>query len=627
MGANGSTATTGNQGGADEFRLRVNLIATKFIMTQDFERLGSLSNEKYCSDLMILTRDLLAKKFSTKQINYLAMGNIKNESLLYISRNDLANIESGMRDKKMMCNGIARFYVRIAHVFAAIISTVSPNWKAGNAGAAPDFCKVRIDTLLNSARIARDEKGGKDQVLVQPTVCSLYASSASMMAQPGFPDLDPLYNDIYDFEKGVFNRRSSAMNSKYDSDLNMLFSEFTGSTNKPDTVKRFSDINIVSLAKRIPECGPHVPTAQPAPVPEVSKVAGQDPRLAEKIEIDRVRKNAEIQDKYLRSSAANITGSFASPPKGAFKSSGAYSDYVAHVKTMMSNADRSRNNLLKILDKMFLIVTIDSKPKITIHPTLTSDILDSLVNQTRDQILQLYVGCERDFYMGMKLLRVIVEEKMQENLEASLVKLKFDTRSSIKKVIEQKHQNVAASEQSGMFSQIKNAVFSSKPYDVSDDEDKIKKDTDKQKGVDAATEEENNAKEQLVILTKLIKDKTDEIENTRQMKAVIEKKREQAREVLRKAKELLASKEADQKTKGGVEGSSKELNEAVIKVRHDVDTAEIELKSADEEFSNTEKKIEELNNSNDEIKRNITDKQKQLEELTKKKTDLLLLKP
>jgi DNA repair exonuclease SbcCD ATPase subunit len=229
--------------------------------------------------------------------------------------------------------------------------------------------------------------------------------------------------------------------------------------------------------------------------------------------------------------------------------------------------------------------------------------------------------------MGMKLLRVIVEEKMQENLEASLVKLKFDTRSSIKKVIEQKHQNVAASEQSGMFSQIKNAVFSSKPYDVSDDEDKIKKDTDKQKGIDAATEEENSAKEQLVILTKLIKDKTDEIENTRQMKAVIEKKREQAREVLRKAKEVLASNEADQRTKGGVEGSSKELNEAVIKVRHDVDTAEIELKSADEEFANTEKKIEELNNSSDEIKRNITDKQKQLEELTKKKTDLLLLKP
>jgi DNA repair exonuclease SbcCD ATPase subunit len=294
---------------------------------------------------------------------------------------------------------------------------------------------------------------------------------------------------------------------------------------------------------------------------------------------------------------------------------------------MMSNADRSRNNLLKILDKMFLIVTIDSKPKITIHPTLTSDILDSLVNQTRDQILQLYVGCERDFYMGMKLLRVIVEEKMQENLEASLVKLKIDTRSSIKKVIEQKHQNVAASEQSGMFSQIKNAVFSSKPYDVSDDEDKIKKDTDKQKGIDAATEEENSAKEQLVILTKLIKDKTDEIENTRQMKAVIEKKREQAREVLRKAKDVLASNEADQKTKGGVEGSSKELNETVIKVRHDVDTAEIELKSADEEFANTEKKIEELNNSSDEIKRNITDKQKQLEELTKKKTDLLLLKP
>jgi hypothetical protein len=206
----------------------------------------------------------------------------------------------------------------------------------------------------------------------------------------------------------------------------------------------------------------------------------------------------------------------------------------------------------------------------------------------------------------MKLLRVIVEEKMQENMEASLIKLKFDTRSSIKRVIEQKHQNVAASEQSGMFSQIKNAVFNSKPYDVSDDEDKIKKDTDKQKDINAATEEENNAKEQLAVLTKLIKDKIDEIETTRQMKAIIEKKREQAREVLRKAKELLESKKSDQKA------------------MQDVATAETELNSVDEEFANTEKKIEEIQSSRVEIETKITDKQKELEELAKKKNDLLL---
>ena len=526
MGASGSSAnaTSGNEG-ADEFRQRVNLIAAKFIMTPDFERLNQLSNEKYCGDLMILTRDLLAKNFSTKQINYLAIGNLKKDSLLYISKKDLANLDSGMRDKKkMMCNGIARFYVRIAHVFAAIISTISPNWKAGaaNGSSAPDFCKVRIETLLKSARLTRDEKGGQ-HVSVQPTVCSLYASESSMVAQPGFPDLDLLYNDIYDYEKGVFTRRSSGMNAKYESDLNMLFSTFTGSSDKPDTVKRFSDINILSLAKRIPECGPHVPTSQPAPVPEVSKIPDQDPRVAEKIEIERVRKNAELQDKYTRSIAANLSGSFASPLRGIIKQNGAFSDYVGHVKTMMNNADRSRNNLLKILDKMFLIVTVDSKSKITIHPSLTADALDSLVNQTRDQILQLYMGCERDFYTGMKLLRVIVEEKMQENMEAALVKLKADTRTAIKKVIDQKRE-LNASEKPGMFSTIKDEVFT-KHYDVKDDEDKINKDKEKQTAINEMINNENIAKDELVILNKRSKDNDDELATMKQMQAVLLKKK------------------------------------------------------------------------------------------------------
>ena len=590
MGASGSTSassTFGNRG-ADEFRERVNLIAAKFIMTPDFERLNQLSNEKYCGDLMILTRDLLAKKFNTKQINYLAMENLKKDSLLYISKADFANIESGMRDKKkMMCNGIARFYVRIAHVFAAIISTVSPNWKAGvaNGSSAPDFCKVRIDSLLKSARLARDENGKGEHVSLQPTVCSLYASESSMMAQPGFPDLDPLYNDIYDFEKGVFNRRSSGMSAKYESDLNALFSAFTGSSNKPDNIKKFSDINIVSLAKRVPECGAHVPTAQPAPIPEVSKTPGQDPQIAEKIEIERVRKNAEVQDKYTRSVAANLSGSFASPPRGIIKQNGAFFNYVGHVKIMINNAERSRNNLLKILDKMFLIVMVDSKPKITIHPTLTADTLDSLVNQTRDQIMQLYMGCERDFYTGMKLLRVIVEEKMQENMEAALVKLKADTHKAITIRRDQKSEDIAASERTGLNTPIRDNVFSSKQYDVKADEEQIDKNKQKQLNIDAATDKENNAKEGLVRFNSELKDINDDIENAARMTDVMKKK--------------VATAEVD----GAVE---KKVNQVK------------------EEFGEAEKKLKRLVDDKKEKEKHIVVQQTEVDKATKAKNDLLL---
>jgi len=620
MGATSSSSlngNSGNRGAANDFRQRVNLIAAKFIMTPDFERLNQLSNEKYCSDLMILTRDLLAKKFSTKEINYLAMGgDIKKDSLLYISKTDLANIESGMRDKKkMMCNGIARSYVRIAHLFAAIISTISPNWKAGvaNGNSAPDFCKVRIDSLIKSAQLVRDENGKDQYVSVQPTVCSLYGSESPMSAQPGFPDLDLLYNDIYDFEKGVFNGRSSGMDAKYKSDLTMLFRTFTGSSNKPDNIKRFSDINIVSLAKRVPECGAHVPTAQPAPVPEVSKTADQDPRVAEKIEIERVRKNAELQDKYMRSVAANLSGSFASPPKGVFKQNGAYSDYAGHVKTMMSNAERSRNNLIKILDKMFLIVTVDSKPKITIHPTLTSETLDSLVNQTRDQIMQLYMGCERDFYTGMKLLRVIVEEKMQENMEAALVKLKADTRIAIKKVIEQKRENVAASEKQDMNVPIKDSVFSSKPYDVKYEEDKIQEDQEKQKAINAAIHDETIAKEAVVTLNRAYNELQEELVNTKQMIDVIKKKQESANA------QLAAAETASKKPGLSSLSSADKANiEAALK------TAKEAVEQTKTEMNEVETKLRKMNDDENQIKQEITDKQATVDKFTTAKNNLLL---
>jgi Mg2+ and Co2+ transporter CorA len=553
------------------------LIAAKFIMTQDFQRLNQLTNEAYCTDLMILTRDLLSKKFTTKEINYLVKGDIKKDSLLYISKTDLANIESGVRDKKkMMCNGIAKFYVRIAHVFSAIISTISPNWKAGasaNGNSAPDFCKVRIDSLLKSAQMMRDENGKDQYVSVQPTVCSLYGSGSPMSAQPGFPDLDLLYNDIYDFEKGVFNRRSQSMDAKYKADLTILFKAFTGSSNKPDNITRFSDINIVSLAKRVPECGAHVPTAQPAPVPEISKTADQDPRVSEKIEIERVRKNAELQDKYIRTVAANLSGSFAAPPKGVFKQNGAYSDYVGHVNTMISNAERSRNNLIKILDKMFLIVTVDSKPKITIHPTLTSEALDSLVNQTRDQIMQLYMGCERDFYTGMKLLRVIVEEKMQENMEAALIKLKADTRGAIKKVIEQKRETVAASEKQGLNTPIRDNVFSSNHYDVKGDEDKIKEDQEKQMAINAAIHKETIAKEEVVTINKAYNELQEEIINTKQMIDVIKKKQEAA-----KAQNDASKTDSSTKALDEVNREMEELNLKLVEIEKNKASMENQIK-------------------------------------------------
>jgi hypothetical protein len=108
---------------------------------------------------------------------------------------------------------------------------------------------------------------------------------------------------------------------------------------------------------------------------------------------------------------------------------------------MIVNADRARANLMQIIDKLFLVVESSStsepgrkKPIITIHPDLTYATLDVLINQAREMIIILYVGCERDFYTGLSLLHVIIEEIMNANMNARLDALKIDTRKSIEKL-------------------------------------------------------------------------------------------------------------------------------------------------------------------------------------------------
>ena len=132
MGNKNSTATNAtNSSNISKFKERINIIATKFILGRKFNELKQLVSQEYCNNLMILTKDVLAANFTTEEIRYLASDSSSptKETVMYISKQDFANIERASSNKKLlMCKGIAKFYVRVAHLFAAIATTVSPNW-------------------------------------------------------------------------------------------------------------------------------------------------------------------------------------------------------------------------------------------------------------------------------------------------------------------------------------------------------------------------------------------------------------------------------------------------------------------------------------------------------------------
>jgi hypothetical protein len=455
-----SIVSGSSQETSKKLRETLNLIATQFILSNDFKSLKLLVNETYCDNLTILTKDILSTRFSTKQIKSLA----KTDTLFYISKTELARIEAGTKDKKnLMCKQIARFYVRIAQLFASIITTVYPNWSdtvgpEGKPFDGNDFCKSRIAALTKSIRPGPDND--KSKIAIQPTVCSLYANDSTVYAAPGFAALELLYNDQYDETTGAFSKRSGTMQSKYETDLTTLYQVFTGHSSKPPEIKSFSDINISALSKRFKECGPK--TSDPVFAPGAVQTGGQmfDDRDRDRInrndrdgqpqfqvhaqdksdmekELENVRMKAEAKEKSIKAQGENMSGilSGSNPAVSIASTNGAFSKYASHIKTMVANAERFKAALLAVIDKLFLIVKTEAgQPKITIHPALSNEELDKLVNQTRDIIVQLYLGCERDFYTGLKLLRVIIEEKMQENMEAALSALKTETKTAIKNI-------------------------------------------------------------------------------------------------------------------------------------------------------------------------------------------------
>jgi hypothetical protein len=76
---------------------------------------------------------------------------------------------------------------------------------------------------------------------------------------------------------------------------------------------------------------------------------------------------------------------------------------------------------LKIIDILFIFVpatketeigTDKNTNKIRINPLLTETVLEDAVVKTRKLIMELYLGCERDYTNSLKLFESILEQKI-----------------------------------------------------------------------------------------------------------------------------------------------------------------------------------------------------------------------
>ena len=418
-GVNSSDANTRTSNGSKDLYEVLDFIATHYILTMNFKSLSNLSDMKYCDNLVVLTADIIQQYFTDMDITYLDQrmkngvetNDLASERVSFIRKDMLDNSTDAKRGlvKRRVCIGIAKFYVKIAHVFSAIMMTVNPIYtykdvdgttvKAGllEKDTIPgdvkrklyklNICDNRIKALT---RQMKEDPDGN--VTLHPTVCSMnmnqHGRLKTLADEPGIADLTKLYlDDEYDYSNGTFLGMSAETKAQHVKDLELFYTTFTGNPTMPPEITKFSDIKLRDYSKN-PGCQDDTPLMK-------SKIT--------------LNKNDKL-----------------------------FVSYATNIQQMLQQASVNQSKLLDIMNELFAY-TVDphtGKKVIRVNPNLTDQLLQKVVEKTRRFIVNLYVKCEEDYVKGVKLYEVIVESKIFEttqkqidNLQAQASKLIKETQS------------------------------------------------------------------------------------------------------------------------------------------------------------------------------------------------------
>ena len=402
-------STTNNEQIPDELKPKsisqiLDYIATYYILTMDFKSLRKLYDKEYCDKMVILTSDIIDRYFTDMEITYLAqrikngveVNEIDKDKVIFFDRDDLTKLDvNNSIKKKRMCLSIAKFYIKIAHIFAAIVTTINPVYvykdTEGNTvkaslyekGKIPvnaprdiyklNICDNRINALKNKYTLDPNEKG---EITISPKICNFNirddGKEKTLQDEPGIPELMELYyDDNYDYKIGKFTGMKPKTQEIFQADLKIFYSIFAGNPDLPANITKFSDIKLRDYHN-------------------MEQCKGQRPKFETTV-------RGPLSDSLIQKYAENL-------------------------KKMVVTANTNQQNLLTIINKLF-VYTIDpqtGKKQIRVTPSLKEDELQDIVVETRALIIKLYLTCEVDYVNSLNLYEAIVDKKIFETAQSQI---------------------------------------------------------------------------------------------------------------------------------------------------------------------------------------------------------------
>jgi hypothetical protein len=402
-------------------------IAENYILTQNFQDLINLNDPSYCDKIILLTSELLNENLNTHEIEYMTQKTRagvdvyeKTTSVITFANKkklDTINNHISSLQKRRMCMGIAKFFVRISQVYSAVFMTLNPSYvyidNYGNKqtvefkykGKIPptvklekiyfNLCNEKIDYLTRDSSIpnaANNNKIVDNVIFVHPEFCNSGinpdGTQQTIVDKIGIKELEKLYYDVYDFDNGKFNKMTEKMRDMYNADLKTLYAAFTDEKpeSMPSSIKSFSDIKV--------------------------KV-------------------------YKTSNACKLPNNPYNIKHHGTLGETLFAEYATHVKNMKQGIVDRQNKLVDILKQLFISVvdTETGKNTFSIHPDLTASSLEDLNKKVVEILVLQYVSCERDYLKGLKIYESIVEDKIKKLTEEQIKNLESSIKSNIDKVV------------------------------------------------------------------------------------------------------------------------------------------------------------------------------------------------
>ena len=379
----------------------LNKIAMRYITTQNFKDLYNLENKNYCNKLVIMTSDIIDKYVSDRQVQYLIqrlkgdeiINEMTKEKILYFDKDNLRQLDTlNPIQKRRMCIGISRFYIKIGHLYAAIWKTLNPiysfvdlygykkkynllekyNLPKNIILGQPKYTNLcsRLHNALTPS-IYTQTKNNKINQVGKVNLCSMNQNQKTgktkiLIDEVGIPELKELYKDVYDYNTGRFVRMSEKAKKEYLSDVVTFYKAFTGKKTVPSEIDSFKKIPLNDYHNKVVCKGNNAP----------------------------FRRTFNIKSKM-------------------------YEKYAKHLANMVKTTQNNQNKLIDILNQVFQVEVNKQTNKqiVTIRPDLTHPKLQTIIENARKLIISLYIQCEQDFDLGLKLLEAIIEQQLLQTYE------------------------------------------------------------------------------------------------------------------------------------------------------------------------------------------------------------------